>query len=467
MKLLPAFLLFLSLRLRALAAGEVSMELVTEHLPTIDKLLEELELTHLAEKFYSSGFTETQYILRMKDMDLRIMAMEWGVDKDQIMRVKEAIQNYKIEREVVEVVEDPLLKERNGLKYGKLVVNRSTTSYEYFTAYFSAPMPLTFMPIAFAADESACNLSGTANASGTMLFATRGGCSFLDKAMNASTADASALIIANNGSNLFHIAAGYATGSDFVEDTDVPQNLPMIMVKHHATMALQLGIANVPIEGRMVPLKCQSGETQCFPILPEEKDIPLEVDSGYIAVEELGERFEFLSGTWGGILPDRSSPVVAVEPFDGCSAATNSAALRGAIAVVKRGMCGFGDKAVNVQAAGASALLIVDNPGSSLMRIGATSLQMGSIGIPGMLVSKTSGDRLLSKTGMSASIIMRPGMADAWLELGLTQWPEKENEFNVVYRQLRQRNSDSTERVAWLDDQHAARFPVKKASDEL
>ena len=40
---------------------------------------------------------------------------------------------------------------------------------------------------------------------------------------------------------------------------------------------------------------------------------------------------------------------MAVEPFDGCSAATNSAALRGAIAVVKRGMCGFGDKAVNVQ----------------------------------------------------------------------------------------------------------------------
>ena len=99
--------------------------------------------------------------------------------------------------------------------------------------------------------------------------------------------------------------------------------LLQIMVKHHATMALQLGIANVPIEGRMVPLKCQSGETQCFPILPEEKDIPLEVcatrmpdfvhssylervpltwylqtqvDSGYIAVEELGERFEFLSG---------------------------------------------------------------------------------------------------------------------------------------------------------------------------
>ena len=48
-------------------------ELVTDHLPPIDKLLEELDMTHLTEKFFSSGFTETQYVLRMKDMDLRIM----------------------------------------------------------------------------------------------------------------------------------------------------------------------------------------------------------------------------------------------------------------------------------------------------------------------------------------------------------------------------------------------------------
>ena len=42
----------------------------------------------------------------------------------------DAIKNYKVEREVVHVEEDPLLKERNGLRYGKIVVNRSTTSYE-------------------------------------------------------------------------------------------------------------------------------------------------------------------------------------------------------------------------------------------------------------------------------------------------------------------------------------------------
>lgn len=71
---------------------------------------------------------------------MRIMAMEWGVEKDAIKRVKEAIVNYKVEREVFVEEEDPLLAVRNSLSYGKLVVRRGTTSYEYYTAFNSAPM---------------------------------------------------------------------------------------------------------------------------------------------------------------------------------------------------------------------------------------------------------------------------------------------------------------------------------------
>jgi hypothetical protein len=41
----------------AFVACSADLELVTDGLPTIDALLEELELTHLAEKFYASGFT--------------------------------------------------------------------------------------------------------------------------------------------------------------------------------------------------------------------------------------------------------------------------------------------------------------------------------------------------------------------------------------------------------------------------
>jgi hypothetical protein len=47
--------------------------------------------------------------------------------------------------------------------------------------------------------------------------------------------------------------------------------------------------------------------------------------------------------------------------FDGCSAFTNSAALAGNIAVVDRGNCNFIVKTKNAQAAGAKALVVVDN----------------------------------------------------------------------------------------------------------
>ncbi|MCU1228517.1 MAG: protease-associated domain protein [Acidobacteria bacterium] len=47
--------------------------------------------------------------------------------------------------------------------------------------------------------------------------------------------------------------------------------------------------------------------------------------------------------------------------FDGCSAFTNAAAVAGNIAVVDRGSCNFIVKTKNAQAAGAKALLVIDN----------------------------------------------------------------------------------------------------------
>ena len=108
------------------------------------------------------------------------------------------------------------------------------------------------------------------------------------------------------------------------------------------------------------------------------------------------------SGTWGGILPAGDLQTVAASPLDACSTLQNAVALKGAVAVVTRGMCGFGDKAINVQvgydigisridlsfnllacipslpcqSAGAIALIIIDNAGSYLMRIGVTTAQV-------------------------------------------------------------------------------------------
>lgn len=217
------------------------------------------------------------------------------MDAKAIQRVRDAIINYKVEREVVKVVEDPLLTLRNSLTYGKMVINRSTTAYEYFTAHFSAPLPRKFLPFQMSSDEWGCQLTG--NMTNQIVIASRGECSFLDKATNASSVNASALVVINNSTELFQIAAGYATGHQ-QEDVLVPKDLPVvsntlnlppnsritkyisvcckILIKQHAKMALQLA-SHAGLEARMIPLRCASGESGCSPVLPEEENIHFEV----------------------------------------------------------------------------------------------------------------------------------------------------------------------------------------------
>lgn len=445
-----------------------SLELVTEGLPEIEDLLAELELSELAPKFYASGFTETKYILRMKDMDLRIMAMEWGVEKEKIMRVREAIRNYKVEREVVKVVEDPLITLRNSLTYGKMVVSRSTTSYDYYTAFFSAAMPREPMKLFIAGDpaHTGCSIpSNTGSLIGKVLVAHRGNCSFLEKATNASAANASALVIVNNGSDLFQIPAGYATGSSHDESTGVPQDLPVIMIKGHAMKALQLGGGE--IEARMIPLRCPSGESTCTAVLPEEQEqyIPYEIDSGFL--EFRLSKLEFVSGTWGGILPYGTHRVTVAYPRDACSPLTNAADANGAFVISWRGACGFGDKVLHAQQAGAVAVVIVDRPDSALLRIGVTQEQALEIGIPGMMISHKSGEIVLREMPSVASISPLGGMSKFWLELAVVQWPKEESAFDVMLHQLKQRNAGSTERLNWLTEERNRRHTKKQNSDEL
>ena len=65
----------LLLALVALAAASrdaPKMELVLDDVPSLDDFLEGVGLTSHLDNFIAAGYTETQYVLRMKEMDLRI-----------------------------------------------------------------------------------------------------------------------------------------------------------------------------------------------------------------------------------------------------------------------------------------------------------------------------------------------------------------------------------------------------------
>lgn len=121
--------------------------------------------------------------------------------------------------------------------------------------------------------------------------------------------------------------------------------------------------------------------------------------------------YEFTYATTGWGCPDMLNPANAVQgelvfAVDGtsadslcCSAVTNGAAVTGKIAVLYRGDCQFGSKALNAQTAGAIAVVIINNvPGSPVGMAAGTS--GASVTIPVVMISQSAG--ALLKTEIEA-----------------------------------------------------------------
>lgn len=91
-----------------------------------------------------------------------------------------------------------------------------------------------------------------------------------------------------------------------------------------------------------------------------------------------------------------------VEPLsDGCEDILNGAALAGKIAVVDRGLCTFVMKVLALQAAGASAVIVVNNVGGAPITMGGDD--PGGITIPAVMVSMATGQAL--KAAMLAGAV--------------------------------------------------------------
>lgn len=115
------------------------------------------------------------------------------------------------------------------------------------------------------------------------------------------------------------------------------------------------------------------------------------------------------SGQWGGTIKGLSSPIndveiVKADPYDGCGALINGSAVQGKIALIKRGSCEFGTKAKNAQAAGAVAVIIVNNVSGAPVGMGAGS-DGGVVTIPVIMVSDLDGAAIETALG-SGSVKM-------------------------------------------------------------
>ncbi|RYE21060.1 MAG: T9SS type A sorting domain-containing protein [Sphingobacteriales bacterium] len=109
---------------------------------------------------------------------------------------------------------------------------------------------------------------------------------------------------------------------------------------------------------------------------------------------------------WGGLIGNGiiGEDLVAGMPYDGCGTLTNASAMVGNVALIQRGDCEFGVKALNAQTAGAVAIFIVNNVDGPPVGMGAGA-QGANVTIPVVMISKADGAIL--KTALDASTAVK------------------------------------------------------------
>jgi hypothetical protein len=94
--------------------------------------------------------------------------------------------------------------------------------------------------------------------------------------------------------------------------------------------------------------------------------------------------------------------------IDACSAITNAADVAGRVAVVQRGTCGFVVKAANVQAAGAIAMVVIDNAaGGPPAGLGGTD---PTITIPSVRITLADGQAIVAGLPARATLGVDPAV---------------------------------------------------------
>lgn len=101
------------------------------------------------------------------------------------------------------------------------------------------------------------------------------------------------------------------------------------------------------------------------------------------------------------------------NPNEGCNDLLNASQLDGNIAIAYRGSCGFTDKAINAQDAGATAIIIINNVGEPLTIMGGTN---PNITIPAIMISHDNGNILINSILNNETPRALLGKQNEWIE---------------------------------------------------
>eukprot|EP01034_Spumella_vulgaris_P022410 gene22410-28534_t len=419
------------------------------------------------------------------------MEIDWdSVTKDEISRLKDSIASLLIQATVPEETAPVDFSDRHKLVYGKIYLHDSVQSYDYSLASFGRIPPIGKQQLVLLPNEYGCGKSenyADQDYSGKTLLIKRGECTFLVKAQNAKAMNAAGLVVVNTEDRLESPSSGLGVDKNITDAMVLPLNsLHVVSVSNTSwiklTKALEFNSPSATYVS-LVPLKCHSGGS-CAPVVAEERALQSEVSWGSVRTTSADREvrsFEFLTSNFGAQLPSESQPVSLVlsDPIDACAPLLGPVEqYANAAVVVHRGKCRFDVKALHAQNAGARMLIIIDVEDNALQRVGGMQPESGFVGIPSVIVTAMAGQYIQSqlvKGELHAefSAARDSSVADAWIDLSMTQWNEIESERLLQLEGLVQKHSSgsgagsaSIEIVPWLQRRvEEITFARKKSID--
>ncbi|KAK9839424.1 hypothetical protein WJX81_001331 [Elliptochloris bilobata] len=135
---------------------------------------------------------------------------------------------------------------------------------------------------------------------------------------------------------------------------------------------------------------------------------------------QLVESYRVMQASFGGPVTSlfgRQLPLSVTSPADACGALSNAVAVAGTVALVQRGSCFFSQKALNVQNAGAAAVLLFDDQIQDYF-VAASNGSVAGISLPAMSLPRRLGQLLVSSTAaggkLTASFAASPALRNAF-----------------------------------------------------
>jgi hypothetical protein len=452
------------------------LRLNVDILPPLQDVLKELELDVYLKNFVKMGVTETRLLLRLSGMDFQIMEMDWpDFTPEMLKKLKDKIKVLLEMATVVEIPENPDLELRKKQKYGRVYIENGVQSFEFNLASFGGVPPIGKQQLVLSHNLIECNSSHTTNYHKQFVLAMRGNCTFLEKALNALSNNATGMIVVNTEDKLESPASGVGIDRNITEEMVQPlANFPLVSISNTSWEPLNKAIQfnqYHPLPVHIVPLKCRTGG-QCLPLLKEEKEVQAEVSWGRLRVRKgkTSKQFEFLTSNFGAQLPvDKELPFILSNPIDACSEIdpiVDATANHPVVLVAHRGNCRFDIKSKFAQQAGARILIVIDVEDNALQRMGGLQPDVGYVGIPSVLVTAEAGKTIheflngattaAQQSHANAWVEFLPAEDtsgfDHWLEVAYTTWAADATEKVLQLQGLIQKYQDTENKdiVQWL-----------------